>query len=93
MGRGKAKFFGRVTPDAKALYYISDQVDSVKAIVDDRGNLVSRTEFLPYGETWVEDGDGSLAPKYNSQEMDKETGFYFYNAISSLHLKWQFIII
>jgi RHS repeat-associated protein len=35
---------------------------------------------LPFGETWITEGDKKNAPKYNSQELDKETGFYFYNA-------------
>jgi RHS repeat-associated protein len=35
---------------------------------------------LPFGETWITEGDKKNAPKYNSQELDKETVFYFYNA-------------
>jgi len=35
---------------------------------------------MPYGETWFQEGDEENNPKYNSQELDKETGFYFYNA-------------
>jgi len=37
-------------------------------------------EYLPYGETWFKEGDDRFAPKYNSQELDRESGYYFYNA-------------
>ncbi len=69
-----------VIPSGDAQYYLTDQVDSVKVVVDDDGKPVSRMEYLPYGETWFEEGNTNNAPKYNSQELDKETGFYFYNA-------------
>ena len=35
---------------------------------------------MPFGEDWVTEGDDKNAPKYNSQELDKESGYYFYNA-------------
>ncbi len=69
-----------MTPAGKTLYYLTDQVDSVKVVVNDLGVPVSRMEYLPYGETWFQEGDEKHNPKYNSQELDKETGFYFYNA-------------
>ncbi len=69
-----------VIPSGDAQYYLTDQVDSVKVVVDDDGKPVSRMEYLPYGETWFEEGNTNNAPKYNSQELDKETGYYFYNA-------------
>ncbi|MDY6933159.1 MAG: RHS repeat-associated core domain-containing protein [Spirochaetota bacterium] len=69
-----------VIPSGDARYYLTDQVDSVKVIVDDNGLPVTRMEYLPYGETWFQEGDENNAPKYNSQELDKETGYYFYNA-------------
>ncbi len=69
-----------VIPSGDAQYYLTDQVDSVKVVVDDDGAPVSRMEYLPYGETWFEEGNTNNAPKYNSQELDKETGYYFYNA-------------
>lgn len=67
-------------PDAQAVYYLTDQVDSVKVITDDRGLPVTAMEYKPFGETWLTSGKTNHAPKYNSQELDRETGFYFYNA-------------
>jgi len=69
-----------VAPNGDALYYLTDQVDSVNAVINDNGDVVNRMEYLPYGETWFQEGDGNHNPKYNSQELDKETGYYFYNA-------------
>jgi len=73
-----------VIPSGAARYYHTDQVDSVKVVTDDAGMPVSRFEYLPYGETWVEetadDVDEEHNPKFNSQELDRETNFYYYNA-------------
>ncbi len=67
-------------PNGAARYYLTDQVDSVKVVLNDSGIAVTRTEYLPFGETWFQEGDTKNAPKYNSQELDKETNYYFYNA-------------
>ncbi|ULH30836.1 RHS repeat domain-containing protein [Leptospira weilii] len=61
-------------------YYLTDQVDSVSLVLDDEGKTLSKMQYLPYGETFVQRGDTNFAPKYNSQELDRESGFYFYNA-------------
>jgi len=49
-------------------------------VTDGTGQVETRTEYLPYGETWFQEGDEKNSPKYNSQELDKETGYYYYNA-------------
>jgi RHS repeat-associated protein len=69
-----------VAPSGSASYYLTDQVDSVTVVLDDGGKIVTQHEYLPFGETWITEGDKKNAPKYNSQELDKETNFYFYNA-------------
>ena len=60
--------------------------DSVKLVISEKPYekpvIANRFEYLPYGETWITEGDGNNNPKYNSQELDKETNFYFYNARS-----------
>ncbi len=61
-------------------YFLTDQVDSVSLVLDDEGKTLSKMQYLPYGETFVQRGDSNFAPKYNSQELDRESGFYFYNA-------------
>lgn len=59
---------------------MTDYVDFVKIVLNKEGEVESRTEYYPYGEIWVQEGKKSHLPKYNSQELDKETGYYFYNA-------------
>nr|WP_081396475.1 RHS repeat-associated core domain-containing protein [Leptospira santarosai] len=61
-------------------YYLTDQVDSVSHVLDDEGNTLSQMQYQPYGETFVQRGDLNFSPKYNSQELDRESGFYFFNA-------------
>ncbi|WP_000292485.1 RHS repeat-associated core domain-containing protein, partial [Leptospira interrogans] len=61
-------------------YYLTDQVDSVSTVLDDEGNTLSQMQYLPYGDTFVQRGDLNFSPKFNSQELDRESGFYFYNA-------------
>ncbi len=71
-------------PNGNTRYYLTDQVDSVKVITDDDGLAISRMEYLPYGETWFQENREGLEeehnPKFDSQELDKETNFYYYNA-------------
>jgi RHS repeat-associated protein len=69
-----------VLPNCDAQYYLTDQVDSVKVVTNDSGLVVTSHEYLPFGEDWITEGDTKNAPKYNSQELDKESGYYFYNA-------------
>ncbi len=69
-----------MTPSGETVYYLTDNVDSVRVVADERGKPVTRTEYLPYGETWFQIGNTNHAPKYNSQELDKESGLYYYNA-------------
>ena len=69
-----------VASNGSAAWFLTDQVDSVKLVLDPQGETMSRVEHLPYGEVFVQKGDKDFAPKYNSQELDRETSFYFYNA-------------
>ena len=67
-------------PSGAARYFLTDQVDSVKIVADSSGKVVSRTEYHPYGETWFSEGVEDIAPKYNGQELDQESDFYYFNA-------------
>ena len=41
----------------EAVWFMTDQVDSVHLTLDDRGKTLSRVEYMPYGETFVQKGD------------------------------------
>jgi len=69
-----------VVPTGHARYFHTDQVDSVHIVTNDTGGAVNRTEYLPFGETWFQEGEKAYAPKFNSQELDRESGLYFFNA-------------
>ncbi|TGM95209.1 hypothetical protein EHR06_19060 [Leptospira dzoumogneensis] len=69
-----------ITEDGRAAFYLTDQVDSVSTVLDDTAHTLSRMQYEPYGDTFVQRGNLAFSPKYNSQELDKESGFYFYNA-------------
>ncbi len=69
-----------ISDNFKPRYYIGDQVDSVKMVLDEQGLILNKFEYYPYGETWITEGEGNNNPKYNSQELDSESNFYFYNA-------------
>ncbi|MES0492159.1 MAG: RHS repeat-associated core domain-containing protein, partial [Leptospirales bacterium] len=64
----------------KAAYYLANHVDSVKVVTDDTGKALSRTEYLPYGETFQQEGDIRFTAKYNGQALDEESDLYYYNA-------------
>ncbi|TGL50825.1 hypothetical protein EHQ61_08580, partial [Leptospira wolffii] len=63
-----------------AAYYLTDQVDSVSHVLDDQGKTLTRIQNDPYGDSFVQRGNLNFSPKFNSQELDQESGFYFYNA-------------
>lgn len=67
-------------PSGQARWFMTDQVDSVNVVTNDAGDAISAIDYLPYGETWYQEGDTGFSPKYNSQELDKESGLYFFNA-------------
>ncbi|MES0492162.1 MAG: RHS repeat-associated core domain-containing protein, partial [Leptospirales bacterium] len=66
--------------NGQAAYYLANHVDSVKVVADDTGKALSRTEYLPYGETFQQEGDIKFTPKYNGQALDEESDLYYYNA-------------
>ena len=81
-----------VEESGAARYFLTDQVDSVKIVTDSVGKVVSRTEYYPYGEEWFSESSRynqtasghsmttDIAPKYNGQELDQESDFYYFNA-------------
>ena len=54
-------------PNGECRYFLTDQVDSVNVVLNDKGDAVTRTEYKPYGETWVQEGDKTNRPKFNSR--------------------------
>ncbi|WP_061207197.1 RHS repeat-associated core domain-containing protein [Leptospira santarosai] len=66
--------------EAEPPYPLISSHSPLEYVLDDEGNTLSQIQYQPYGETFVQRGDLNFSPKYNSQELDRESGFYFYNA-------------
>jgi RHS repeat-associated protein len=57
-------------------YYHLDHLDGVNAVTDSAGTLVSRTDYLPFGEA-REGSSGSEKYAYTGKEKDKTDLYYF----------------
>jgi RHS repeat-associated protein len=59
-----------------------DHLGSTTLITNKSGEVVQRVEYLPTGETFIEQQDTSCVSPYNcnGKEVDEETGLYYYGA-------------
>ena len=74
--------FKAVPGTERTYYYHRDHLGSTTLITNDSGEVVQRVEYLPTGETFIEQQDTSwVSPhKFNGKELDEETGLYYYGA-------------
>ena len=51
-------------------------------VTDADGRITQNVVYIPYGEVFVEERNGSWASPYlfNAKELDEETGLYYYGA-------------
>ena len=71
------------TDSAPALYfYHPDHLGSTAMVTDLDGRITQNVVYIPYGEVFVEERNGSWASPYlfNAKELDEETGLYYYGA-------------
>jgi len=63
-------------------YYHSDQLGSANYITDANGDVAQHLEYIPYGETFVDERYQSWHTPYqfNGKERDEETGLTYYGA-------------
>ncbi|MEE0912509.1 MAG: RHS repeat-associated core domain-containing protein, partial [Paludibacteraceae bacterium] len=63
-------------------FYIHDHLGSTSMVLDVDGNISQSVTYIPYGEIFVEERNGSWNSPYlfNSKELDEETGLYYYGA-------------
>ncbi len=61
-------------------YYHTDHLGSSSVVTDAGGNLVERLAYFPYGQTRSNTGTKDVHHKFTGQELDAETGLYFYGA-------------
>jgi RHS repeat-associated protein len=60
----------------------ADHVGSTSFVTDRDGQLYEHLEYMPYGETWVQEASNTQRTPYlfTSKELDEETGLYYYGA-------------
>ena len=71
------------TDTAPALYfYHPDHLGSTAMVTDEDGHITQNVVYIPFGEVFVEERNGSWASPYlfNAKELDEETGLYYYGA-------------
>ena len=64
-------------------WYHSDHLGSTSYITDVFGTPVQYIEYLPFGEIMVEESNNNMLEnvyKFNSKELDAQTGYYYYGA-------------
>jgi len=61
-------------------YYHGDHLGSTSDITDATGALVQHTEYLPYGETYIQEGEQKTEYLYTGKLLDRSTGLYYYGA-------------
>jgi len=63
-------------------YYHGDHLGSSNYITDRTGRVFEHTIYLPYGETWIDEGHETslLGYKFTGKELDEETGLYYFGA-------------
>ena len=63
------------------LYHV-DHLGSTALVTDIDGEITQHVVYIPYGEVFVEQRNGSWYTPYlfNAKELDEETGLYYYGA-------------
>ena len=61
-------------------YYHQDHLGSSSVITNSSGVKVEEIRYYPFGETFSDTSPSTTKHKYTSQELDIETGLYYYNA-------------
>ena len=62
--------------------YHTDHLGSTALVTDIDGDVTQHVAYIPYGEVFVEQRNGSWNTPYffNAKELDEETGLYYYGA-------------
>jgi len=67
--------------EQKIYFFHKDHLGSSTQISDISANIIHHIEYMPYGESFVEQrSNWGTNYKFNGKELDEETGFYYYGA-------------
>ncbi len=71
-------------PYEKRYYYHSNHLGSVNAVTDERGEVIERREYKPYGDqfewTGPKSGPREMLLTFNGHRYDDVTGLYYFGA-------------
>ena len=68
--------------NVNSYFYAGDHLGSTTLVTDNDGNVVQSVAYIPYGEVFIEERNGTWNTPYlfNGKELDEETGLYYYGA-------------
>ncbi len=61
-------------------YYHTDHLGSSSVMTDTNGNKVEDLYYYPYGKVYTDTGSIKVKHKFTGQELDTESGLYYYGA-------------
>jgi len=69
-------------PETEYYFYHTDHLGSSSWISDQDGEAIQHLQYLPFGESWVDQRDGSWNAPYtfSGKEKDWETGYSYFGA-------------
>ncbi len=73
---------GKVPEEKDLYFYHPDHLGSSAYITDAKGGIYQHLEYLPFGETFVEEVSSTQRTPYwfTAKELDEETGLYYFGA-------------
>ena len=73
---------GAGVPVAGTFYFHQNQVSSSTMITSSSGMTVARIEYEPFGKVYQPGSNGQdmFRPKYGGQELDRDSGLYYFKA-------------
>ncbi len=76
------RFIENLSPEEGIYYYHPDHLGSASWITDRNGQPIQHLQYLPYGETKLDQRTGSYSERYtfSGKEKDSETGYYYFGA-------------
>ena len=68
--------------EAGITYYLADHLGSTSLLTNADGEKIDQVQYLPFGETFVQDNPNQTITNYyfTDQHKDKESGLYYYGA-------------
>jgi RHS repeat-associated protein len=80
-GQHLARVDGKIgDPNAKKYFYHTDQLGSIKAVTDQTGQVVRKTDYYAFGTQFDQEGGFDEDHGFTGKEYDSAIGLYYYNA-------------